>query len=312
VKLGNIAAKATSEMKNLLRLRSVLRGVLSHPLSQGAKCRRILRFASWQVRSRSSRTPIVIDWIEGSRLVASNGDTGVTGNIYTGLYDFKEMAFLLHALRPTDTFVDAGANAGCYSILASKVAGAHSIAFEPVPTTYARLLKNMEVNELNQLVTPVNKGLGDTEGMLRFSADQDSTNHVLSKSPAEGLVIEVPVQRIDDLGNTSIFAMKVDVEGYEVPVLRGAARLMSGCTLSVLILELNRSGERYGFSDAEAIRLARANGFEPFDYDPWSRRLSKLMGANPQSKNTILIRNIEQVSKRVRSARAFTVDGVSI
>lgn len=50
--------------------------------------------------------------------------TGATGNIYVGLHEFEDMAFLLHVLRRTDLFVDVGANIGSYTILAGGAAGA--------------------------------------------------------------------------------------------------------------------------------------------------------------------------------------------
>jgi thymidylate synthase len=62
--------------------------------------------------------------------------TGATGNIYAGLHEFEDMAFLLHLLRSEDMFADVGSNIGSYTILASGVVGAKSVAFEPVPSTY--------------------------------------------------------------------------------------------------------------------------------------------------------------------------------
>ncbi len=58
--------------------------------------------------------------------------TGATGNIYAGLHEFDDMAFFLHLLRPEDMFADVGSNIGSYTILASGVVGAKSVAFEPV------------------------------------------------------------------------------------------------------------------------------------------------------------------------------------
>ena len=64
----------------------------------------------------------------------------MTGNIYCGLAKFADMAFVLHVLRAGDLFVDIGANAGAYTLLASSVTGAKTTCFEPAPATYARLL----------------------------------------------------------------------------------------------------------------------------------------------------------------------------
>ena len=61
------------------------------------------------------------------------------------------MGFLLHVLRSEDLFVDVGANVGSYTILACSVVGARGISFEPVPSTYKRLVENMRLNHLDEI-----------------------------------------------------------------------------------------------------------------------------------------------------------------
>ena len=55
---------------------------------------------------------------------------GATGNLYVGLHEFEEMAFLLHFLRRGDLFADVDANVGSYTILAAVAVGTEAIAFE--------------------------------------------------------------------------------------------------------------------------------------------------------------------------------------
>lgn len=85
-----------------------------------------------------------MQWINDLILPLEKGDTGLTSAYYVGLHEFEDMAFAIHLLREDDTFVDVGANLGSYSLLASGVTKANSIAFEPVPTTYNRLIDNIE------------------------------------------------------------------------------------------------------------------------------------------------------------------------
>ncbi len=78
---------------------------------------------------------------------------GATGNFYTGLHEFEDMSFVLHALRSTDVFVDVGANIGSYTVLAAAVVGAQCIAFEPILETYGHLLQNVNLDgDLNRSV----------------------------------------------------------------------------------------------------------------------------------------------------------------
>ena len=83
--------------------------IAGHPLTRDQKLRAFGRFFRWQVESRLRRE-VIVPWIGGTRLAARKGMTGATGNIYCGLHEFEDMAFLLHFLRPCDAFVDAGAN----------------------------------------------------------------------------------------------------------------------------------------------------------------------------------------------------------
>jgi len=109
---------------------------------------RVLR---WQIASHI-QDEVIVHWIGGTRLAARRGMTGLTGNIYAGLHEFADMAFVLHFLRPCDLFVDVGANVGSYTILASGVVRCHTVAFEPDPLTAAALERNINLNQIADLV----------------------------------------------------------------------------------------------------------------------------------------------------------------
>ena len=156
------------------------------------------------------------------------------------------MTFVLHVLRPGDLFFDIGANVGSYTVLAGKVAGASVVAVEPVPATYDALLANVQVNAIGALVDARNCGLAAKPGMLTFTRGQDTTNHVAATAEAGSAdCVAVPVTTFDALaaGACPLLA-KIDVEGYETPVLAGAGESLGNPALRGLILELNGSGER--------------------------------------------------------------------
>ena len=109
---------------------NILNFIAGHPLTRDQKVRAFCRFLCWQIKCRLQRE-VIVPWIAGTNLAVRRGMAGATGNIYCGLHEFEDMAFLLHLLRPEDTFVDVGANIGSYTILAAGVCRARSIAFEP-------------------------------------------------------------------------------------------------------------------------------------------------------------------------------------
>jgi len=253
---------------------------------------------------------IVFDWINGSKFLVRTGETGLTGNIYTGLHEFPDMGFLLHALRDEDLFVDVGANVGSYSILACSVVGARGIAFEPVPSTYNRLVENMRLNHLDQKVKCVNKGVGVQQGSIAFTSDTDTTNHALAAGEQCDKVVNVEVTSLDTaLQGESPTLIKIDVEGYETPVLEGAQETFKNQSLHSVIMELNGSGTRYGYDESIILEMMFDYDFRNYSYNPLDRTLINLQGKNLNSGNTLFIRNKSLVEERLKGAPKVSIHG---
>lgn len=92
-----------------MSLLNTIKFIANHPLNRQQKISSIARFIKWQIGSRLVPGAVVFDWINGSKFLVKTGETGLTGNIYTGLHEFSDMGFLLHFLRNEDLFVDVGA-----------------------------------------------------------------------------------------------------------------------------------------------------------------------------------------------------------
>lgn len=296
----------------MLTIAQVLRRICTHPLNRKSPEAALWRFVSWQIRSRVSRKPIITDWIGTAKLQAKNGDSGVTGNFYNGLQEFEDMSFLLHVLRPHDVFVDVGANAGAWTVLASKVIGARAAAFEPVPEAFERLSANIQLNGLADLVKAYNVGLSENAGVLEFSADKDSMNHVVHDNEKKTSCLMLPVDSLDNVIQERISLVKIDVEGFEVPVLKGAERHLDDEHLLAVIVETNESGRAYGFSNEEICKQLRAFGYQPFAYDPWNRELTAIPQHATLSGNTIFIRQIAQVEGRLKHGEPVLVNGTEL
>lgn len=93
-----------------MSLLNTIKFITGHPLNREHKLSSIIHLAKWQVGSRLVPRAIVYDWVNGSKFLVKTGETGLTGNIYTGFHEFPDMVFLLHFLRAEDLFVDIGAN----------------------------------------------------------------------------------------------------------------------------------------------------------------------------------------------------------
>lgn len=291
-------------------LYNTLHFIFHHPITRLHKFKAFKRFLYWQLASRTFRYPIIYPYIESSKLVVERGMTGATGNIYVGLHEFNEMGFLLHLLRPEDTFGDVGANIGSYTILASGVIKCRTIAMEPIAKTFLHLKHNVGINDCEDQVTLCHCGVGAEPGKLHFTRNEDTINHVaLEKQIELDLTEEVEVITLDDAfiqGAPQL--LKIDVEGFEMSVLRGAKAILGQDVLQAIIIELNGLCHRYGVEEEEIHRLLVSHDFRPIFYDPFTRELNELKTFN-QNGNTIYARNLAWVKNRVAKARKIRVLG---
>lgn len=249
------------------------------------------------------RVPMAVPFTSNTRLLMEAGMTGATGNYYCGLHEFEDMAFVLNLLRPDDLFVDIGANIGSYTILASGASGANSIAVEPLPSTFERLRANIRINNLDERVRLENVGLSDSASTLRFTTTLDTVNHVATEGDVGAESIAVPVYPLDDLlRDEEPLCIKIDVEGFEQKVLDGAVATLQRPSLRAVLMELNGSGARYGFNDDRIHDAMLAYGFNPYAYEPFQRALRSLSDRNASSGNTLYLRDIEFVQKRLSTA----------
>src|SRR5687767_14634677 len=166
-------------MRSLYR---TIRFILTHPLGRKKKLKFLKRFVSFQLGMLFNAHPIVYPLTNKCKLVVEKGMTGATGNIYVGLHEFEDMGFLLHYLRKVDLFLDVGANVGTYTILASAHVRCRTIAIEPIPQTFIKLKRNVDINNIQERVQLLNMGVSSDRRELNFTYDFDATNHVLNDS----------------------------------------------------------------------------------------------------------------------------------
>ncbi len=281
-----------------------LRFVAEHPLNQGARLAALSRFARLQVAGRLIARPFALPFVNGTSLLVQQGMTGVTGNWYCGLHEPAEMGFILHALRPEDLFLDVGANAGSYTVLASGAVGARSIAIEPLPSTFARLTANVRLNDLEDRVTLRCCGLSAQAGELRFTTEHDTGNRVAIPGETRATT-SVPVLTMDEVCGTAVpTIVKIDVEGHELPVLRGARATLGSPALLAVLMETNQSDRLYGEQGGSVMTEMTGHGFTPFGYDPFKR---ELLPWREGQENTVFVRRPEEVAARCRAAPRFTL-----
>jgi len=279
----------------------IVRIDFNHPLVKNARLPAIMRFIRWQIKSRLFRRVYIKAWIGNSKYYVRSGEKGLTQNIYAGLSEFSEMGFLLHFLQRGDEFIDVGANSGSYTILSGAVAGARTLAIEPIKDSYDRLVANIELNGLVSISQAKNVGLGASRGFIEMTFQEDSTNHVAVQG--ESITEVVQMMMLDDfIEEWNPILLKIDVEGWEREVLRGGAAMLAKDNVKAVIIELNESGRRYGVQDSEIVDLLHLWGFEGYEYDPMTRSINRVGGKNLRRDNSIFLRDIDFVRQRLLSA----------
>ncbi|HOH03712.1 MAG TPA: FkbM family methyltransferase [Polyangiaceae bacterium] len=300
-------------MKNLKRDASkMLRGahntfrfLWSHPIGRRNRPATLYRWAHWQTLSRIHDGDLLVPFVGNARLLVRRGMTGATGNIYCGLHEVEDMAFMMHLLQPDDLFVDIGANIGSYTILAAVACEARVESVEPIRATFDRLVDNIRLNRIEDRVRPHQIGVGDSIGELAFSTEFDTTNRVVDESFA-GKVERVQVTTLDTLvGDQSPVFLKIDVEGHEDAVLAGAIQTLQKSQLLGVILEVNHAQP----STRDATKSLLSAGFTPYRYEPFGRTLEV---STPQSGNTLYLRNIDEVLERIAQAPRREIHGVQV
>lgn len=147
-------------------------------------------------------------------------------------------------LRPGDHVLDIGANIGRMSLLASRLVGPQGrvLAYEPSPVVVASLYKNIFFNRCENIAVR-NYAVSDADGVLSFHMPLDTNSGLGSFrdiDTGDSLTIEVPIHQLDGESGLpeALRLMKIDTEGADIRVLRGAQALIRRCR-PVIVMEFS-------------------------------------------------------------------------
>ena len=165
-----------------------------------------------------------------------------------------------------DLIIDVGAHVGIFTLKASKK-GEKVLAFEPHPINYLLLVKNIELNTLSNVLT-FKLAISDRAGIVDLYEGRFSGSASLKALPGRRKAgIKVKCDTLDnivgqmnlDLSDMSVF-LKVDVEGSEMEVLRGASYVLR----SAKRMKVSCASYHYAGEILEVGRLLRKMGFRVF------------------------------------------------
>ena len=210
--------------------------------------------------------------VAGTHVMTLDLANAIHRQIYMGCFANAMTRWAKALLRPGGSFLDVGAHAGYFSLIAADRVGraGRVIAVEPNPVVFATLRAHLEANAIAH-VEACHWGLAECDGSVSLHVPRAEScrdyNATLLRRP-EWTPVEIPVRRLDDCLDDwhveRIDLMKIDVEGAEPRVLAGGAVHLARGTVRHVMIEIN--GPRLveaGSSPAALIDQLGALGFEP-------------------------------------------------
>jgi FkbM family methyltransferase len=200
----------------------------------------------------------------GSRLRLDISDV-VDHGVYFDMHE-EGAAALLDLAKPGMSVLDIGTNIGATLLQLARRVGPNGgvQGFEPDPTNYAKASRNLLMNRWAAHAKVANVGLGTASGTLKMfqvNAKNRGMNRILpdAVAPAGAKSVEVSVRVLDEFleeaGITKVDLVKIDTEGFELNVLRGADKLLREMR-PVLFIELDeRNLSEQGASARELVAL---------------------------------------------------------
>lgn len=199
-----------------------------------------------------------------------------------GDYERPELEMQMKLIKPGISILDIGANFGWFSMhIAKKINDTKVFSFEPVPSTFEYLLKNIELNKIKNIKC-FNFGFADIDGSFKFYVDPElSANASMVKLSDSNSVVEQKciVKKIDDFvshNKIPVDFIKCDVEGAELLVFKGGAKTISEQQPIVFAEMLRKWSSKFDYHPNDIISFFKNlnyrcfvienNMLKPFDW----------------------------------------------
>lgn len=177
---------------------------------------------------------------------SENGITKSNNYIVSGELYFINTFLKTIIKSEQPVFYDVGGNKGDYTLMLKKsFPKANITTFEPNPNTFKKLKENIKDSN-----TLINKGVGEENGELNLFFDSNNNTSVQASSNPEILKqiantndltsVKIDIIKLDDfVKEAQIDLLKIDVEGFELEVLKGAKKLLKENKIRIIQFEFN-------------------------------------------------------------------------
>lgn len=271
-----------------------------HPLNKDKFYRVWLNFFRDQLSARlSGGRPQICHFLGSTKLALTTFTApGIHYSRVSCMHDYEEMSFFFDALAPGDVFLDVGANAGSFGVIAIARGCKQVIAFEPSPKTNWITRLNFEINGAKpgrHLV--LSRAVGKVPGVALITANLGGTDHLLpGKSMPDSSSVEVDVVTLDSMDIAGMISaghflgLKVDVEGRDLDVLAGARCTLQEVPMALVCVEGNAN-------QGEIRDFMKALGFDQVRYEAFAKKLIRSESFTP-NHNGLFVKGFSQLLTR--------------
>jgi len=208
---------------------------------------------------------IKLCWIPGDRRIAPAGILNFKD------YEVDETKIVSRLMKNRKCFYDVGANIGWYSLnIAKKYKYSQIYSFEPVSKTFGYLIKNIMHNKLSN-IKAFNLGFSDTAGKQSFYVyPEGSGNASMRNLSKKNSVYEVKckLETMDNFrkkNNHIVDFIKIDTEGSELLVLKGAQAILSEDQPIIFSEILRKWSKQFGYKANDILIFLRTFGYDCFE-----------------------------------------------
>jgi len=189
-----------------------------------------------------------------------------------GRFEVQKHRAVLALLKPGMTFIDVGANKGDFGLLAAQIVGEKGrvLSFEPEPTNCHWIRKSVELNGYKNLVL-YEAALADANEQSRLFLGKQSGWHTLMESMPNRNCGTIPITKrtldsvLQETGSDRVDVIKIDVEGAEIAVLRGAVEALKANHDVLLLMDIHPD---LGVDPFAVCDLLRSLGFSTYEIEP--------------------------------------------
>ena len=226
--------------------------------------------------------------------------------MYNYIVDWEEFNLISSYIRPGDNVFDIGSNRGFYTIWMSQFIGHGKIhSFEPDSDSFERLQKNVALNDLKELVIPNKNAVSEIDGELSFTKELDIENHIVDSTFINSVTIQS--QKIDSYlqyqNIDAVAYLKIDVEGFEYAVLKGANTALLNKQIDIIQLEINKSIANSGKSITDLLELLNHYQYRLCRYDVDSNQLIAVDFSN-ERENYFAVVELVIVNRKLKRLQA--------